>query len=85
MHGNNAITVLLLLLLLLLQFDGGNVLCEVPAHNTPLEVMAWSHDASLLASASTKGTVIRVHRMPQVHTCSAVTAMCDDLEPRCWL
>ncbi|KAG1658038.1 hypothetical protein FOA52_014350 [Chlamydomonas sp. UWO 241] len=48
-----------------LLFDGGNVLCEVPAHSAPLAALAWSHDAQLLASASTKGTVIRVHRMPQ--------------------
>ena len=48
------------------QFDGGNVLSEVTAHSSPLEALAWSHDASMLASASSKGTVIRVHRMPQV-------------------
>ena len=42
------------------------MLSEVPAHSSPLEAMAWSHDASMLASASSKGTVIRVHRMPQV-------------------
>ena len=27
-------------------------------------VLAWNHDGTLLASASAKGTVIRVHRMP---------------------
>ena len=27
--------------------------------------MAWNHDGSLLASASQKGTVLRVHRLPQ--------------------
>ena len=42
------------------------MLSEISAHSSPLETLAWSHDASLLASASTKGTVIRVHRMPQV-------------------
>jgi len=47
-----------------LLFDGGSVLCEAAAHSGPLEALAWSHDGSLLASASTKGTVIRVHRMP---------------------
>ncbi|GAX73703.1 hypothetical protein CEUSTIGMA_g1155.t1 [Chlamydomonas eustigma] len=47
-----------------LMFDGGNVLCEVSAHTSPLESLAWNHDGTLLASASNKGTVIRVHRMP---------------------
>ena len=28
-------------------------------------VMAWNADGSLLASASQKGTVLRVHRLPQ--------------------
>ncbi len=27
--------------------------------------MCWNHDGSLLASASVKGTVLRVHRLPQ--------------------
>ncbi len=27
--------------------------------------MAWNHEGSLLASASQKGTVLRVHRLPQ--------------------
>lgn len=34
--------------------DGGNVLCEVAAHNSPLEAMAFNQDASLLATASQK-------------------------------
>jgi hypothetical protein len=37
--------------------------------------MAFNADASLLATASTKGTVIRVHRLPQV--CGHCTAMLD--------
>ncbi|CAL5219293.1 g1099 [Coccomyxa viridis] len=45
---------------------GVNVLCEVEAHRTPVSVMAWNHDGSLLASASQKGTVIRVFRLPEV-------------------
>lgn len=45
---------------------GSSVECEVTAHNSPIAVMAWNQDASLLASASSKGTVLRVHRMPQV-------------------
>jgi autophagy-related protein 18 len=28
-------------------------------------VMCWNHDGSYLASASQKGTVLRVHRLPQ--------------------
>lgn len=27
--------------------------------------MAWNYNSTLLASASAKGTVIRVHRLPQ--------------------
>ena len=45
---------------------GSSVECEVTAHNSPIAVMAWNQDASLLASASSKGTVLRVHRMPKV-------------------
>lgn len=45
---------------------GSSVECEVTAHNSPVAVMAWNQDASLLASASNKGTVLRVHKMPQV-------------------
>ncbi len=29
---------------------------------TPQTIMAWNHDGTLLATASAKGTVIRVHR-----------------------
>ena len=47
---------------------GSSVECEVTAHNSPVAVMAWNQDASLLASASNKGTVLRVHKMPQVMT-----------------
>lgn len=46
---------------------GSSVECEVTAHNSPIAVMAWNQDASLLASASSKGTVLRVHRMPQAN------------------
>lgn len=42
---------------------GGNVLCEVEAHRGPVACMAWNASATLLASASTKGTVVRVYRM----------------------
>jgi hypothetical protein len=41
---------------------GVEVLCEAAAHASPLAAMAWYGDASLLATASTKGTVVRVHR-----------------------
>lgn len=37
---------------------------EISAHQTPLSILAWSDDAALLATASTKGTVVRVFRMP---------------------
>lgn len=43
--------------------DGGNALVEINAHKTPLAAMAWSHDGSLLATASSTGTVIRVHAL----------------------
>ncbi|KAL3132486.1 hypothetical protein ABBQ32_009034 [Trebouxia sp. C0010 RCD-2024] len=52
---------------------GSSVECEVTAHNSPIAVMAWNQDASLLASASSKGTVLRVHRMPQVHGSSELS------------
>lgn len=45
---------------------GGDVLCQIKAHKSPVAVMAWNEDASLLASASQKGTVLRVHQVPQV-------------------
>ena len=45
---------------------GSSVDCELTAHNSPIAVMAWNQDATLLASASTKGTILRVHRLPQV-------------------
>ena len=41
----------------------------------PQRLMAFNADASLLATASTKGTVIRVHRLPQVHR--HMTALLD--------
>lgn len=44
--------------------DGGEVLCELRAHDGPLQAAVWNHDCCLLATASTKGTIIRVHRMP---------------------
>ncbi|KXZ46981.1 hypothetical protein GPECTOR_39g475 [Gonium pectorale] len=44
--------------------EGGNVLSEVQAHQTAVTSLAWNRDGSLLATASAKGTVIRVHRMP---------------------
>jgi hypothetical protein len=43
--------------------DGGNALCEIPAHKAPLAAVAWSADGALLATASTTGTVVRVHAL----------------------
>jgi autophagy-related protein 18 len=31
-------------------------------------LLSWNHDGSLLASASQKGTVVRVHAMPSAAT-----------------
>ena len=41
--------------------EEGSVL-EIEAHQAPLAALAWNEDGTLLASASVKGTVIRVHR-----------------------
>ena len=43
---------------------GGGALCELHAHRTPLVALAFNADGSLLASASEKGTVIRIHSLP---------------------
>ncbi|KAK9803652.1 hypothetical protein WJX72_008472 [[Myrmecia] bisecta] len=47
--------------------DGGNVICEINAHKTPAAVLAWNAEGTLLASASQKGTILRVHRLPQAN------------------
>lgn len=39
-------------------------LLEVSAHRTPLVALAFNTDGTLLASASDKGTVVRVHSLP---------------------
>jgi hypothetical protein len=49
----------------------GQAICEVPVHRSPVARLAWSADASMLACASRKGTVLRVLRMPQVGPCVA--------------
>lgn len=41
--------------------DGGNAICEIAAHKAPLAAITWSQDGALLATASTTGTVVRVH------------------------
>jgi len=38
---------------------------EIAAHKSPLTALAFNEDASLLASASTQGTLVRVFRMPE--------------------
>lgn len=40
---------------------GVDVLCELEAHRSPVSVMAWDEEGVLLATASKKGTVVRVH------------------------
>ncbi|KAK9805371.1 hypothetical protein WJX73_007759 [Symbiochloris irregularis] len=45
--------------------EGGNVLCELKAHKSSLAALAWNHNSTMLASASCKGTVVRVHCLPQ--------------------
>ncbi|KAL4427953.1 hypothetical protein ABPG75_002042 [Micractinium tetrahymenae] len=40
---------------------GVDALCELEAHKTAVTVMAWDEEGSLLATASKKGTVVRVH------------------------
>lgn len=50
---------------------GSDVLAELIAHKSQVAAFAWNHDGTLLASASDKGTVLRVHSFPQavkVHT-----------------
>jgi autophagy-related protein 18 len=42
----------------------GGATLEISAHSNPLTLLTWNADASLLASASAKGTVVRVHRIP---------------------
>lgn len=37
---------------------------QIQAHKAPLAALAISSDGSLLASASERGTVIRVHTLP---------------------
>lgn len=41
--------------------DGGNALVEISAHKAPLAAITWSQDGALLATASSTGTVVRVH------------------------
>ncbi|GAQ88153.1 WD40 repeat protein [Klebsormidium nitens] len=38
--------------------------CQIQAHKAPLAALAINSDGSLLASASERGTVIRVHTLP---------------------
>ncbi|GAB4815888.1 hypothetical protein N2152v2_002934, partial [Parachlorella kessleri] len=48
--------------------QGTEVLAEIPAHKSALGLLSWNQDGSLLASASQKGTVVRVHAMPSAAT-----------------
>jgi hypothetical protein len=57
-----------------------SVLCEAVAHNSPLAAMAWYSDTSLLATASTRGTVLRVHR----YICAHMYLPCSDIALPCY-
>jgi len=41
-----------------------HVVCELQCHNSPVAAMALTRDGAMLATASAKGTVIRVHCLP---------------------
>lgn len=41
-----------------------HAVCEIRAHRAPLAAMAFCSDGSLLATASERGTVVRVHVLP---------------------
>ena len=41
-----------------------HVVCELQCHNSPLAACALTRDGAMLATASAKGTVIRVHCLP---------------------
>lgn len=43
---------------------GGDAMQDLKAHNSAVNLLAWSDNGSLLASASQKGTVIRVFQFP---------------------
>ena len=42
-----------------------HVVCELTCHNSPVAAMALTRDGAMLATASAKGTVIRVHCLPR--------------------
>jgi autophagy-related protein 18 len=42
-----------------------HVVCELQCHNSPVAAMALTRDGAMLATASAKGTVIRVHCLPR--------------------
>ncbi|PSR87259.1 WD40-repeat-containing domain protein [Coniella lustricola] len=52
----------------IVELTTGNV-SIIPAHDTPLRALAFSSDGQLLASASDKGTIIRVY---STHNCAMV-------------
>ena len=41
-----------------------HVVCELQCHNSPVAACALTRDGAMLATASAKGTVIRVHCLP---------------------
>ncbi|GMH32741.1 hypothetical protein BSKO_00575 [Bryopsis sp. KO-2023] len=48
--------------------DGGNVLCEIAAHKSPVTVIVMNEDSTMVATASQKGTLINVHSLPDAQS-----------------
>jgi len=46
-----------------------HVACEVRAHDSPIAALALTPDGRMLATASEKGTVVRVHVLPAARLC----------------
>ena len=51
-----------------------HVACEVRAHDSPIAALALTPNGRMLATASEKGTVVRVHVLPAARLCYHVSA-----------